>query len=123
MDSAFDHLVSVCERMRHLTGALETIRNLLMADAMTTGDTRTAVGDTQATARGLFIHAMGLRQKAGSDLETTVRLLADDTANADPADPDQAAQRQEWLALCRDLAGSLQGIDGVLAELQKHFRG
>ena len=50
--------------------------------ACLSGDTRTAMGDTQTTARGLFIHAMGLRQKAGSDLETTVRLLADDTANA-----------------------------------------
>jgi len=122
MDTAFDNLVAVCERMRHLTGALETIRNLLMADVMTTGDTRTAVGDTQGTARGLFIHALGLRQKAGTDLETTVRLLTAPT-DADADDPEQRAQRQEWLSLCRDLAGSLQGIDGVLAELQKHFRG
>mgnify|MGYP006199306687 CR=1 FL=1 len=122
MDTAFDNLVAVCERMRHLTGALETIRNLLMADVMTTGDTRTAVGDTQGTARGLFIHALGLRQKAGTDLETTVRLLTAPT-DADADDPERRAQRQEWLSLCRDLAGSLQGIDGVLAELQKHFRG
>ena len=120
MDSAFDNLVAVCERMRHLTGALETIRNLLMADVMTTGDTRTAVGDTQGTARGLFIHALGLRQKAGTDLETTVRLLIDAPRPDD--DTEHIAQRQEWLALCRDLAGSLQGIDGVLAELQTHFR-
>ncbi|MFP8832730.1 hypothetical protein ACLIJR_00520 [Hydrogenophaga sp. XSHU_21] len=116
MENAFDRLVAVCERMRHLTGALETIRNLLMADVMTTGDARTAMGDTQETARSLFIHAMGLRQRAGADLEATVGLITSDT------DPGHAAQRQEWLLLCRDLAGTLQSIDGVLAELEKHFR-
>lgn len=117
MENAFDHLVAVCERMRHLTGALETIRNLLMADVMTSsGETRAAMGDTHETARSLFIHAMGLRQRAGSDLETTVRLITADT------DPEHSAQRQEWLLLCRDLAGTLQGIDGVLAELEQHLR-
>lgn len=117
MENAFDKLVAVCERMRHLTGTLETIRNLLMADVMTSSDeTRAAMGDTQETARGLFIHAMGLRQRAGADLESTVQLIAVDT------DPQHAAQRQEWLLLCRDLAGTLQGIDGVLTELEQHFR-
>lgn len=117
MENAFEKLVAVCERMRHLTGTLETIRNLLMADVMTSsGDTRAAMGDTQETARGLFIHAMGLRQRAGTDLEVTVQLIAADT------DPEHAAQRQEWLQLCRDLAGTLQGIDGVLTELEQHFR-
>jgi len=116
MDNAFDHLVAVCERMRHLTGALETIRNLLMADVMSSGDTRAAMGDTQETARGLFIHAVGLRQRAGSDLETTVGLITADT------DPQHSAQRQEWLALCGDLASTLQSIDTVLAELEQHFR-
>ena len=117
MENAFEKLVAVCERMRHLTGTLETIRNLLMADVMTSsGDTRAAMGDTQETARGLFIHAMGLRQRAGTDLESTVQLIAADTA------PEHSAQRQEWLLLCRDLAGTLQGIDGVLTELEQHFR-
>ncbi|MBX3609378.1 MAG: hypothetical protein KF871_05725 [Hydrogenophaga sp.] len=117
MDNAFDHLVAVCERMRHLTGALETIRNLLMADVMTTSDdARTAMGDTQETARSLFIHAVGLRQRAGTDLETTVTLITSDT------DPAHSAQRQEWLTLCGDLAGTLQSIDAVLAELEQHFR-
>jgi hypothetical protein len=116
MDNAFDHLVAVCERMRQLTAALETIRNLLMADVTATGDARTAMGDTHETARGLFIHAMGLRQRAGGDLETTVRLITSDT------DPEHSAQRQEWLQLCRELATTLQGIDGVLAELEQHLR-
>jgi len=117
MENAFDKLVAVCERMRHLTGTLETIRNLLMADVMTSSDdTRAAMGDTQETARGLFIHAMGLRQRAGTDLESTVQLIAADTV------PEHSAQRQEWLLLCRDLAGTLQGIDGVLTELEQHFR-
>ena len=107
--------------MRHLTGALETLRNLLMADVMTSGDTRAAVGDTHTTVRGLFIHALGLRQKAGADIEATLRGLANPD---DPAtDAEDLARRQEWLGLCRDLAGSLQGIDEVLAELQRHFKG
>lgn len=107
--------------MRHLTGALETLRNLLMADVMTSGDTRAAVGDTQTTVRGLFIHALGLRQKAGADIEASLRGLTD--ADHPPVDAEDLARRQEWLALCRDLATSLQGIDEVLAELQRHFRG
>ncbi|MBL0945456.1 MAG: hypothetical protein IBJ04_14085 [Hydrogenophaga sp.] len=116
MDNAFDKLVAACERMRHLTGTLETIRNLLMADAMTSSEhTRAAMGDTRETARGLFIHALGLRQRTGGDLEAAVQLIAND------ADPDTAAQRNEWLALCRELAGSLKGIDEVLGDLQAHW--
>jgi hypothetical protein len=76
MDQAFDRLVCVCERMRHLTGALETIRNLLMADVMTSSaETRSAMGDTQETARAMFIHATGLRQRTGQELEAAVRLI------------------------------------------------
>jgi hypothetical protein len=117
MENAFDKLVAVCERMRHLTGTLETIRNLLMADVMTSSDdTRAAMGDTQETARGLFIHAMGLGQRASVAPNSPTHLLPADTA------PEHSAQRQEWLLLCRDLAGTLQGIDGVLTELEQHFR-
>jgi len=116
MDTAFDKLVAACERMRHLTGTLETIRNLLMADVMTSSEhTRAAMGDTQETARGLFIHALGLRQRTGTDLESAVTLIARDD------DPETAAQRHEWLDLCRELAGSLKGIDEVLGELQTHW--
>lgn len=116
MDTAFDKLVATCERMRHLTGTLETIRNLLMADVMTSSEhTRAAMGDTQETARGLFIHALGLRQRTGADLESAVTLIARDD------DPGTAGQRHEWLALCGELAGSLKGIDEVLGELQTHW--
>ena len=108
MENAFDKLVAVCERMRHLTGTLETIRNLLMADVMpSSDDTRAAMGDTQETARGL--------ERARAE-GRPVQLIAADTA------PEHSAQRQEWLLLCRDLAGTLQGIDGVLTELEQHFR-
>jgi hypothetical protein len=129
MDTAFTRLVAVCERLRHLTGALETIRNLLMADAMTANaQTRSAIGDSQATARGLFIHAMGLRQRTGQELDAAVQhigslrrpRLAPDAASAG-AEPGQE-QIDDWLQLCGDLARSLQEIDGVLAELDGHFR-
>lgn len=129
MDTAFTRLVAVCERLRHLTGALETLRNLLMADAMATqADTRSAIGNSQETARGLFIHAMGLRQRTGQELEAAVRHLgtlrgpraAPDAADAGPEpEPEQLA---DWLALCGDLARQLQGIDGALAELERHFQ-
>lgn len=117
MDTAFAQLVAVCERMRHLTGALETIRNLLMADVMADSeDTRSAMGDTQQTARGLFIHALGLRQRTGHALQAAIQHIGglDGTEHAERA--------AEWLKLCRELAGSLQGIDAVLAELDRHFQ-
>ena len=129
MDTAFSRLVAVCERLRHLTGALETLRNLLMANAMATqADTRSAIGNSQDTARGLFIHALGLRQRTGQELEAAVRHIgglrgprpAPDAADAGPEpDPEQLA---DWLSLCGDLARQLQGIDGVLAELERHFQ-
>lgn len=117
MDAAFEQLVAVCERLRHLTGALETIRNLLLADAKAASlDTRSAMGDAQETARGLFIHARGLRLRAGQELQDAVQHIGG------LSEPEQAVRAGEWLQLCRDLASSLQGIDGVLDELDRHFR-
>lgn len=129
MDTAFSRLVNVCERLRHLTGALETLRNLLLADAQAaSAETRSAMGNTQETARGLFIHAMGLRQRTGQELEAAVQHIgalrgprpAREAPDAEP-EPD-IEQIAEWLQLCGDLARQLQGIDGVLAELQRHFQ-
>ena len=132
MDTAFTHLVAVCERLRHLTGALETIRNLLLAEATASHeDTRSAIGNGHVTARGLFIHALGLRQRTGQELEAAVKHIgalrgprpAADPGQADDAGPEpEVGQLADWLQLCGDLARQLQGIDGVLAELERHFQ-
>lgn len=129
MDTAFTRLVAVCERLRHLTGALETIRNLLMAEAMaTSADTLSAIGNSQDTARGLFIHALGLRQRTGQELEAAVQHIAALRGPRPAPEAGEAgieadaAQIAEWLGLCGDLARNLQGIDGVLAELERHFQ-
>lgn len=132
MDTAFTRLVAVCEHLRHLTAALETIRNLLMADAAaSSAETRSAIGDSQDTARGLFIHALGLRQRTGQELEVAVQQIAamrgprpaPEAPDLPDAGPEANAQQiGEWLELCGDLARHLQGIDGVLAELERHFQ-
>ena len=115
MSPAFETLVAVCERMRHLTGTLELIRGLLLDEA--TGKVPAAqVATGRQTARGLYLHAMGLRQRTAGDLSATVRALAEEI------DPVQAeAEGAELLAVCRDLAVSLRAVDAALAEFKGHI--
>lgn len=115
MSPAFETLVAVCERMRHLTGTLELIRGQLLAE--TAGEVSAVeAGTAHQTARGLYLHAVGLRQRTASDLSATVRALAEEI------DPVQAeAEGAELLSVCRDLAVSLRTVDAALAEFKVHI--
>jgi len=120
MSPAFETLVAVCERMRHLTGTLELIRGQLLAEAM--GEVpmdqvpMDQVPAVRQTARGLYLHAVGLRQRTAGDLSATVRALAEEI------DPVQAeAEGAELLAVCRDLAVTLRAVDTALAEFKGHI--
>jgi hypothetical protein len=115
MSPAFETLVAVCERMRHLTGTLELIRGQLLAEA--TGEVPLdQVPAVRQTARGLYLHAVGLRQRTAGDLSATVRALAEEI------DPVQAeAEGAELLSVCRDLAVTLRAVDAALAEFKGHI--
>ena len=115
MSPAFESLVVICERMRHLTGTLELIRGQLLAEAM--GEVpMDQVPAVRQTARGLYLHAVGLRQRTAGDLSATVRALAEEI------DPVQAeAEGAELLAVCRDLAVTLRAVDTALAEFKGHI--